>query len=179
MPDDHSQYRLNVHKALVAVLFVFQILVFLSPKISVKPAEVENVPRGLLTGANLVSMKPLVFLTLGTYLLVIGLVVSKILPGIRFPGKGATTFLITCATCLAIFGFMLSIQIYQVETNTEAIVLQPKVDVKSAPDEAGTDVFTLHQGVKVGIVDRSLSWIKIRLADGKVGWMRQQGIEVI
>ena len=51
-----------------------------------------------------------------------------------------------------------------------------KVDVKSAPNEAGTDVFTLHEGVKVRIDDQSLEWVKIRLADGKVGWLKSTHI---
>lgn len=51
--------------------------------------------------------------------------------------------------------------------------------MKSSPDEKGTDVFVLHRGVKVEITDELSDWVKIRLADGKVGWMKKEMMEVI
>jgi SH3-like domain-containing protein len=42
-----------------------------------------------------------------------------------------------------------------------------------------SDAFVLHGGVKVQITDRFSTWMKIRLADGKVGWMDGGTAEVI
>jgi len=53
------------------------------------------------------------------------------------------------------------------------------VNVKSSPDERGTDVFVLHRGVKVEITDELSDWVKIRLADEKVGWVKREIVEVI
>jgi tetratricopeptide (TPR) repeat protein len=61
----------------------------------------------------------------------------------------------------------------------EAVVLAQIATVKNSPDEKGTDAFVLHGGVKVTIIDRLNTWMKIRLADGKVGWMASSAAETI
>jgi tetratricopeptide (TPR) repeat protein len=60
-----------------------------------------------------------------------------------------------------------------------AIVFAASVPVKSAPDQKGTDLFVLHEGVKVELLDEVGVWRKIRLADGKVGWMPLEAMTVI
>lgn len=74
--------------------------------------------------------------------------------------------LFTCITGIA--GY----QRYLGETSTSmAIVLQSTAYVKSSPDQQSTDLFVLHEGVKAEILDVVGEWKKIRLADGKVGWI--------
>jgi len=53
----------------------------------------------------------------------------------------------------------------------EAIVLADVATAKNAPDAGGSDAFVLHAGVKVRILERVGDWEKVRLADGKVGWI--------
>jgi tetratricopeptide (TPR) repeat protein len=70
------------------------------------------------------------------------------------------------------------------QSNTEensdfAILLVENVNVKSAPDINGTDLFTIHEGIKFQILDVVGSWNKIRLADGKVGWIEKNLFEKI
>lgn len=66
------------------------------------------------------------------------------------------------------------------EERTQAIVMRPSVIVKSTPDNSGTDLFVLHEGCKVEIKDDSMrGWKEIRLADGNVGWIPVEAIEVI
>jgi len=60
-----------------------------------------------------------------------------------------------------------------------AIVTSPSVSVKSAPDAASTDLFVLHEGLKVEIMDGLGEWKKVRLADGKVGWLADKSVEGI
>lgn len=61
-----------------------------------------------------------------------------------------------------------------------AIVMEPSVAVKSTPGESGTTLFMLHEGTKVEIVDASMrEWKEIKLADGKVGWIKTAHIEII
>jgi len=61
----------------------------------------------------------------------------------------------------------------------EAVVIAGITTIKNSPDAASSDAFVLHAGVKVRITDSVNSWIKIRLADGKVGWMEKSAAEVI
>jgi SH3-like domain-containing protein len=40
-------------------------------------------------------------------------------------------------------------------------------NIKSAPDRKGNDLFVIHGGLKVQVLDNVNKWYKIRLADGK------------
>ena len=55
--------------------------------------------------------------------------------------------------------------------HNEAIVMIPTITVKSSPSSSGTDLFVLHEGTKVDVMDRADSWNKIKIADGSVGWL--------
>jgi tetratricopeptide (TPR) repeat protein len=60
-----------------------------------------------------------------------------------------------------------------------AIVMQPTVTVKSSPSEKGTNLFVIHEGLKVRITDKLGDWVEIRLADGNKGWLLVESIERI
>lgn len=53
----------------------------------------------------------------------------------------------------------------------EAIVMNPTVTVKSSPSPTSIDLFVLHEGTKVRVMDEANGWNKIKLADGSVGWL--------
>ncbi len=59
------------------------------------------------------------------------------------------------------------------------ILLVKNVVVKSAPDENGNNLFTIHEGIKFQILDAVGSWNKIRLIDGKIGWIEENFYEKI
>ncbi len=61
----------------------------------------------------------------------------------------------------------------------EAIIVQPTVVVKLAPDPTSNDAFIIHQGLKVREMNNVGDWIEIRLQDGKVGWVHQSEIGTI
>jgi tetratricopeptide (TPR) repeat protein len=60
-----------------------------------------------------------------------------------------------------------------------AVIMEPKVDVRSAPEENATEVFSLHEGSKVRIRKQVGDWCEIRLPDGKVGWVKESVLGVI
>ena len=67
-----------------------------------------------------------------------------------------------------------------VDANTsEAIITDTVVTAKSSPDDSGTDLFRIHEGLKVTIKDKSLDWMEIRLSDGRVGWIKASSMEII
>ena len=72
---------------------------------------------------------------------------------------------------------------YQIKNNIQsrnsAIIMAESVTIKSSPDEKGTEIFVLHEGVKVWVLDEIGSWLKIKIADGNSGWIRKQDIERI
>jgi tetratricopeptide (TPR) repeat protein len=75
-------------------------------------------------------------------------------------------------------GTMLLINILD-ERSKEAIILADTLNVLSAPDENGTNVFLLHEGAKVQFAEQRGEWVKIVLPDGKSGWIKRQYLEII
>ncbi len=60
-----------------------------------------------------------------------------------------------------------------------AIVMQPTVTIKSSPSEKGTNLFVVHEGLKVRITDKLGDWVEIMLSDGNKGWLPTETIERI
>lgn len=62
----------------------------------------------------------------------------------------------------------------------DAVVMRPVTSIKSSPSsESSTDLFILHEGTKVKIIDEVGSWNNIELADGRQGWIPSGDIEII
>jgi len=83
-----------------------------------------------------------------------------------------------------LFIFSLSVALYltkqhQVENYHYGIVLEQTVNVKSSPDEKSSDAFILHEGIKIKVEDKLEGWNKIRLSDGKIGWLESSAIGII
>ena len=77
----------------------------------------------------------------------------------------------------------LSFSIWQksdsVKTDT-AIVMSPVSSVKSSPSSGSSkDLFVIHEGTKVTILDEVGTWKNISLADGRQGWIPAADLEVI
>ena len=60
-----------------------------------------------------------------------------------------------------------------------AIVMTPSVIVRASPADSGTQLFTIHEGLKVRVRSTLSGWSEIELTDGQVGWMPSEGLEVI
>lgn len=83
-----------------------------------------------------------------------------------------------------VFLLVFSISLLVIKINREAtlksgIIVEPAVTVKFSPDPQSTDAFVIHEGLKVNLEDQLDKWVKIRLADGKVGWVEQSYVEQI
>lgn len=65
------------------------------------------------------------------------------------------------------------------KSSSEAIVFEPTITVKSSPDEKGTDLFVVHEGTKVSLLDNIGGWYEIRIANGSVGWLPVTALEKI
>jgi len=74
---------------------------------------------------------------------------------------------------------MMWMQSFRETSKDKAIITNQTVTAKSSPDEKSLDAFVIHEGVKVKLTDAVGSWIKITLADGKVGWILSEQCEKI
>ncbi len=61
----------------------------------------------------------------------------------------------------------------------QGILLQSVATVKISPDKQSDDAFVIHEGIKFQIEDEVNNWVKIKLSDGKVGWLPTNTFEVI
>ncbi len=61
----------------------------------------------------------------------------------------------------------------------EAIVFTPTVTVKSSPTESSIDLFVIHEGTKVELLDNVGDWYEISIANGSVGWIKVNDIRKI
>ncbi|MEZ7893909.1 MAG: SH3 domain-containing protein, partial [Polaribacter sp.] len=79
---------------------------------------------------------------------------------------------------LLIFSFFITYSQYSLtKKKKEAIVFVEKTEVRNAPTLNSEEIFTLHEGAKVIVLDAIDNWKKIKLADGKQGWIISEEIK--
>lgn len=67
---------------------------------------------------------------------------------------------------------------YNIEQN-EAIVFTSSITVKSSPTQNAVDLFVIHEGTKVKIIDKIDNWVEIKIQNGSVGWLPVKSIKAI
>ena len=68
----------------------------------------------------------------------------------------------------------------EAERQDQAIVMRPVSSVKSSPSKGSAkDLFILHEGTKVKVLDNVSGYSQIEIADGRQGWIPSGEIEVI
>ena len=66
------------------------------------------------------------------------------------------------------------------QRHDEAVVMKTVTSVKSSPSSgSSTDLFILHEGTKVKVLDHEGAWTNVSLSDGRQGWMKTDDIEII
>ncbi|MDR0421672.1 MAG: tetratricopeptide repeat protein [Proteiniphilum sp.] len=60
-----------------------------------------------------------------------------------------------------------------------AIVMTGAAPVNASPYANSNQLFELHEGTKVRIRNSDENWFEIQIADGSVGWIHRQNVEVI
>ena len=60
-----------------------------------------------------------------------------------------------------------------------AILMEMNAYVKSAPSMQSEDLFILHEGAKVEVLEIFKDWTKIKLSDGMIGWLKTADLERI
>lgn len=84
-----------------------------------------------------------------------------------------TLFLFLCSV------LFLSLK-FKNDTNIKSgVIVEAAATAKLSPDEKSGDAFIIHEGLKVDLDDNVSNWIKIRLADGKIGWIQEKDLGII
>ena len=64
-------------------------------------------------------------------------------------------------------------------TTVEAIIFSKEITINNAPTDYSEKIFTLHEGTKVLVLDTVDNWKKIRISDGKTGWIIADKIKIL
>lgn len=79
---------------------------------------------------------------------------------------------------IGIFGIFFAFKQYDtIEKNQFAIVFAQETTIKSEPNLRSEQAFELHEGTKVKVIETVNDWKKIKLTDGKIGWIPKADIK--
>jgi tetratricopeptide (TPR) repeat protein len=96
------------------------------------------------------------------------------------PIKRILLFLTVISLITILISAFLAYKSYENENSkNKAIIFNESVYVKSAPDPGSTDLFILHEGTKIELMENIDDWIQIRLENGNIGWIKKNVIEII
>nr|WP_321228974.1 tetratricopeptide repeat protein [uncultured Psychroserpens sp.] len=65
------------------------------------------------------------------------------------------------------------------QKNQIAIVFAQESQIKNEPNLRSAEAFKLHEGTKVQVIDTVPNWKKIKLEDGKTGWVIEDDIKIV
>ena len=60
-----------------------------------------------------------------------------------------------------------------------AIIFSDEVIIKSEPNARSQEVFRLHEGTKIHVLEEFNDWKKIRIVDGQTGWLASENIKLL
>ena len=104
------------------------------------------------------------------------LILRRDLPSVLWGGRMS----LLCGGFLLVFGLNLVVRESGIAQAEEGIVIESRVEVRSAPlDDQTLMLFTVHEGTKVRVDRRSEEWAEVVLEDGKVGWIPVEVFETI
>ena len=81
---------------------------------------------------------------------------------------------------LGLLSLTLAFQAQSNEKNKRfAVVFSPEAEIKNAPNIGSDEVFVLHEGTKVRVIEEQGDWQMIRLADGQEGWIPKADVKLL
>jgi tetratricopeptide (TPR) repeat protein len=82
-------------------------------------------------------------------------------------------FISSASLAVLIISVVILISRYNHEVSSNyGVLLEANYTVKISPDEKSNDAFVIHEGIKFLLEDKVGEWYRIRLIDGKVGWIQ-------
>lgn len=128
---------------------------------------------------NLFSLNGWGYVFLASYFIIVFLIILRMfIRNIRtavFLKRVLYLFIVISVFILISIGSIL----YRNKTTVEAVIMSEVIPVFSTPSVDGTELFTIHEGTKIRILEESGTWVEIKLPDGKVGWLDRKAVEII
>lgn len=127
-----------------------------------------------VAGQVTVNWASWLFLALYVSLFVLLIVLHFVQPGFLRVGMWAGFAFVGLAMLVA--GALLGARLYLADRVEQAIVLPDVVQVKEGPDPNYQSVFGVHAGLRVRVTEKEQDWVRIRLANGLEGWVRERDL---
>ncbi len=91
---------------------------------------------------------------------------------------------LTSAIICFLFTILANISAYSLKNvgnTSEAVIMDEMVIIKSSPDESGTELMKIHEGLKVKLLDEIKEWVKIEADNGNkvIGYIKATSLEKI
>lgn len=88
--------------------------------------------------------------------------------------------LFVCFFVLFVFSFAIAMSKRSYDAHNHfAVIISPSATVKSGPNESETNLFLIHEGLKLQILESDNNWTKIKMFDGNEGWILNNAFEKI
>ena len=143
---------------------------------------IEALPLSIFQKANNTYLKKLHFNTWAVIAVLSSVFVALFFISFYFaytPSKKRLFFVVSILSLIILLSsFTIAYTQYQTSKNTqEAIIYATEVAVQNEPTNNSVEAFILHEGTKVVILDTVDDWKKIKLADGKIGWLLTKNLK--
>ncbi len=84
------------------------------------------------------------------------------------------------AVIIAFISLIFAFHLKNVTENNEfAIVFAEEVAVRNEPNPRGNELFLLHEGTKVQILNTFQDWVQLELENGSTGWMLESAVKFL
>lgn len=81
---------------------------------------------------------------------------------------------------ISVFALLFSyLQYERFKSDNPAIIYEKEVRVLSEPNKRSQEVFTLHEGTKVNVIEILEDWKKIKISDGQTGWLTSENLKLL
>ena len=121
------------------------------------------------------TMKELVILCLIGNVLLWGIAIVRLF----YNGEYLWLALYASIFCALLLGISSGIKIYSFYLTPGGVVTAKEITVRSGGSPSDTVLFQLHEGAEFEWLDENAGWIKIRLRDGKKGWVQKETVEKV
>lgn len=65
------------------------------------------------------------------------------------------------------------------KANKPAIIFTDEIEIQAEPNTSSSTVFVLHAGTKVNVLEELEDWKKIKITDGKTGWIPSDNLKLL
>lgn len=103
------------------------------------------------------------------WLLIGGLLVYLL--AARFNNRPVRMGVSVIGAAFVVYLFMSIYTYSSLHSHHTGIVMNSGIKAKAAPDQNGKELFELNEGMKVQVLDATMDYCKVQLADGKTGWI--------